>query len=46
MIALGAEPGRLRRQLLIETAVFGLLGGAAGAVVTVAVGTLRASALP
>jgi len=28
--AVGAAPGRLRRQLLIETAVLGLLGGAAG----------------
>ena len=32
--------------LLIETAVLGLLGGAAGTVVAVAVGTLRASAPP
>jgi hypothetical protein len=38
-----SAPRWLRRQLLIETAVLGLLGGAA-AVVAVAVGTSRASA--
>jgi len=35
---------RLRRQLLIEMAGLGGLGGPAGGVVAVAVGTLRASA--
>jgi len=34
--AVGAAPGRLRRQLLIETAVLGLLGGAAGVLVAAA----------
>jgi putative ABC transport system permease protein len=34
--AVGAAPGRLRRQLLVETAVLGMLGGAAGVLIAAA----------
>jgi predicted permease len=34
--AVGAAPGRLRRQLLVETATLGLLGGGAGVLLAIA----------
>ena len=43
--AVGAAPGRLRRQLLVETATLGLLGGAAGVVLATAAVPLLARAV-
>jgi len=43
--AVGAAPGRLRRQLLVETATLGLMGGAAGVLLAAAAVPLLARAV-
>ena len=43
--AVGAAPGRLRRQLLVETATLGLMGGAAGILLAMAAVPLLAHAV-
>ena len=43
--AVGAAPGRLRRQLLVETATLGLVGGAAGVLLAMAAVPLLARAV-
>ena len=43
--AVGAAPGRLRRQLLVETTVLGLLGGAGGVLIAAAAVSLLSRAV-